>query len=66
MEELVESIFNHFKNGGAKKDMNGNHKEIGQGEPVPATNGAKNGASTSSTETDEEEFEEANDEEMEK
>jgi len=66
MEDLIEHIYSHFKNGGTKKEVIENHKEIGQGEPMPVTNGAQNGASTSSTETDDEEFEEAIGEDLEK
>ncbi|CAL8088490.1 unnamed protein product [Orchesella dallaii] len=56
MEELIDMIVAFFKEGGgAKLDMNGNVdvKKLGQGDGQP------NGASTSSTETDEDEFEEA-------
>lgn len=55
MEDLVDIIYEYFKSGA--KDLNSNMlgKEIGQGEP----NGMKNEISASSTESDEEEFEEA-------
>lgn len=59
MEDLIQMIVTFFKDGAnaaAKKerDLNGNNmKKMGQGDGQP------NGASTSSTETDEEEFEEA-------
>lgn len=61
MEDLIEMIVTFFKDGGenasvkkAERDVNGNMvKKMGQGDGQPT------GASTSSTDTSEEEFEEA-------
>jgi hypothetical protein len=61
MDDLVDMIYTHFKTGGIKKAQNGNVKEIGQGEP--GGNGVENGVSASSSETDDEEFEEAHEDE---
>jgi len=62
MEELVEIVFNHFKNGG-KKDMNDNemkNRRVGEGEPT----GAGTNDVGSSSESEEDEFEEAKEDDV--
>jgi hypothetical protein len=67
MDDLVDMIYTHFKTGGIKKAQNGNvgkgnrTEEMGQGEP--GGNGVENGVSASSSETDDEEVEEAHEDE---